>query len=94
MAVIKVQSGVKRAIPDSKDSLKEVVATLCYFYPAYTYERAMDLPVKTLSRMLKVAKHETAKSYLEFTQIARAAQEQKPTAYNKLIKRYERESNE
>jgi pyruvate dehydrogenase complex dehydrogenase (E1) component len=93
MAVIKVKSDIKHK-RDSSDMVKDVVATLCFYYPSYTYETALDLPLKTLNRMLKTAKRENAKHYLEMAQIMRVSQSEKAAPYNKLVSRYERQSNE
>jgi len=92
MATIKVKKDAQ-AISSPSDSLKSVVAKFCFYYSAYTYDEAMELSIKTMKRMIKVAYQEKAREYLELAQIARTAQSSKPAPYNKLVARYEREAN-
>lgn len=94
MAVIKVKRVRNAKSPQSNnEDLKTVVATFCFYYSQYTFDQALDLPIRTLRRMLKIVRREQAREYLEMSQIARAAQAEKPSEYNKLTKRYEDEAN-
>lgn len=92
MARITVQKA-PQSTDSGEDSLKELVALFCYHFQQYTFNEALDLPLKTLQRMLKTARKEKAKEYLELAQIARVAQSAKPAPYNKLTSRYESEAN-
>jgi hypothetical protein len=92
MARIAVQKPVLTA-SSSADRLKDTIATFCYYYPRYTYDEAFNLPIKTISRMLKAVRGEKAKDYIEMLQITRVAQSDKSQPVKSLLERYKREAN-
>jgi len=91
MARIKVAK-VRQSPTDSNENLKTICATFCYYYNQYKYDEALELPIKTLKRMLSVARKEKAKEYMQLAQIARVAQSTKNAPYQSLVKQYEQEA--
>lgn len=90
MARIQVQKQ-KTSSKSSVEAYKDSLAEFCYLYPRYTYQEALDLNKKILKRLLKAARREQARQYLELAQIARVAQAEKDAPYKSLTSRYEKE---
>jgi hypothetical protein len=90
MAIIKVKKieDVQNA-EYQKESVLDLCARFCLYYPVYTYEEALRLPLKTIYRLLKIATKERAKLMIRLLEIARAAQYDKPDAFNQLRRSYE-----
>ena len=83
MAVIKAQQAPKKQIDP-----EETLALLCYYYPAYTFKTARQLPEKRVTLMLKVAMREQAKERIELAKIVAAPHTNKGQAVKKLIEYY------
>lgn len=96
MATIKVQHAPKiqsrQQRQGSNDNLKDTIAVFCYYYPQYSFAKAMDLPIKLVRRMLRAVRREQAMNYLELINIARVAQFEKHEPYTELAERYQREA--
>jgi N-methylhydantoinase A/oxoprolinase/acetone carboxylase beta subunit len=79
-------------IPKRETSVEDVLATFCYLFPSYTYAEARRLPERRVSTMLKAARREQARQYLELTQIAAAPHSEKGKGVKVLIERYKRDA--
>ena len=62
--VIKVQK-----LPRKKTSPEDLLATFCYYFPAYTFDRARKMPYKRIVQMLKTARREEARKNIDLLQI-------------------------
>jgi len=87
MAIIKAQK-----IPGKSVSPEDILATFCYLFPAYTYAEARRLPERRVSLMLRAARREQARQYMELTQIAAAPQSEKGKSVKALIERYKKDA--
>ena len=87
---------LKKQAPESKideaqSSLKEMAVALCYYYPAYTYEQALDIPINIAKKLVRFAKRKEAENYLNLTQIVAAPHSKKGAGVKKLITQYQKE---
>lgn len=71
----------------------QILSVFCYNYPQYTLAEARKLPFKHVQMMLKEARKEQARHYLELTQIAAAPHTKKGQGVKRLVERYKRELN-
>lgn len=84
--VIKVQ----KVHPESEDNdYRELLATLCYYYPQYTYAQARKLPFHRVQHLVKVANKIEATKLYNLTQIAAAPHSDKGKAVKQLLKNFE-----
>lgn len=68
----------------------DLIATLCYFYPQYTYAQAEKLSYKRIASLLRVAHKQEAIKYKNLTQIAAAPHSKKGAAVKKLLTHYDK----
>lgn len=69
--VIHVQKVPDSAAPKPA-SADEILATLCYYYPQYTFAAARRLAHKRVTLLIKTAQKMEAQKYYNLTQIAAA----------------------
>ena len=87
MPVIQAQKLEKKhASPES------ILATFCYYFPAYTYAAARRLPERRVSLMLQAVRREQSRNYLELMQIIAAPHTEKGKAVKSLIDRHKKEA--
>lgn len=84
--VIKVQKVPDRA---GDSDYRELLATLCYYYPQYTYKQARKLPFQRVQLLVKTARRVEATKLYNLTLIAAAPHSDKGKAVNKLLKNFE-----
>lgn len=87
--VIKVQK-----IPKKTLKADELVAIFCYYFPAYTFQKARLLPYKYLKLMLKMAHKEHARKMLELVQIVAAPHTKRGKMIKSLTDKYNAIINE
>lgn len=87
MAIVSV---AKSAQPDV--SPDEVLAMFCYYFPAYTYKQARQMPERRVTLMLKTALREKARHYLELTKIMAAPHTEKGRGVKQLVEHYRRQA--
>jgi hypothetical protein len=63
----------------------------CYYFPQYTLSEARKLPAIHINMMLKEARKEQARNYLELLQISVAPHTRKGEGVKSLTDRYKRE---
>lgn len=85
--VIKAQSVHK----ESENTPFELLATLCYFYPQYTFREARALPYQHVKLLLKVARREEAIKYYNLTQISAAPHTKKGEGVKKLVRYFKKQ---
>jgi hypothetical protein len=84
--VVKVQPiPHKEPKPVDADRLCE---ELCYWYPAYRFEQARQVPYKRSVSMLRTARRLEAEKYYQLTQIAAAPHTDKGDGVKNLLKAY------
>jgi hypothetical protein len=74
---------------DGEDVLRSL-ASLCYYYPAYTLRMARNVPYKHVKIMLSQAKRMEAIRFHNQAQIAAAPHTKKGQGVKKLLKHFER----
>jgi hypothetical protein len=84
MAVIKAQKIPKRIEPAN-----DILARFCYYFPQYKYHEARKLPHIRIVKMLRVARSEQAKLYINLVNIASAPHTDKGKGINKMIESYQ-----
>lgn len=57
---------------DKSPSWQRTLATLCYFYPQYTFAQARKLPYRRVVLLINEARRQEAARYYNLTQIAAA----------------------
>lgn len=72
---------------------EDVLATLCFYYPQYTFSAARRLPHKTVLRLMKTARRLEAKNYFMLTQIAAAPHTEKGQGVQDLLAQFEDQVN-
>jgi hypothetical protein len=77
-------------IPSKNKGLhpEEILCTLCYLYPQYTYAQARKLPYKRISKLIEVARREQAKFKYDLVQIVAAPTTKKHIGVKKLSEHY------
>lgn len=68
---------------------RELLATLCYYYPQYTFAQARQLPYIRVQQLLRTAHKIEATRFFNLTQIAAAPHSDKGKAVKQLIKNFE-----
>lgn len=76
---------------DGEDVLRSL-ASLCYYYPAYTLRMARNMPYKHVKIMLSQAKRLEAVRFYSELQIATAPHTKKGAGVKKLMKHFEKVS--
>jgi hypothetical protein len=77
---------------DEEESIRDVVTTVSYFYPQYTYQQILNMPIKTLKRHIRAVRREQSRYYLNMLKIANVVQS-KSNAVSELAREYERDIN-
>jgi len=70
------------------NEIEDLIATVCYFYPQYTFKQASLLPLKRIDQLLKVARQQQAIKYANLTQIIAAPHFEKGKNVKKLIQQF------
>lgn len=68
----------------------DLIATLCYFYPQYTFAQAEKLSYQRISSLLKTARQQEGVRYKNLTQIAAAPHSKKGAGVKKLLSHYDK----
>lgn len=63
---------------------EELLAQVCYYYPAYTLETAAKLSYRQVTLLLKVAQKQKATEYYNLTQIVASPHTKKGKGVQKL----------
>lgn len=71
--------------------LKDLAAKLAYYYPQYTYQEALDLPILETKRLLRIQKQERLIEWHMLTQIAAAPHTEKGKGVKKLLDKFDKE---
>lgn len=87
--VIKVAKVPEKKSSSNSTTLR-VLATLCYYYPAYTLREARKLPYKHVVLMISQARRLQALEMYNLTQIAVAPHTKKFVGVKKLTKEFEK----
>lgn len=69
----------------------QVLSVFCYYFPQYTLSEARKLPFIHVQTMLREARRERAKHYLELTQIVAAPHTKKGKGVKLLVERYKKD---
>lgn len=75
-------------LPSSPAKPEDMIATLCYFYPQYTFKEAQSLPFRRVNNLLKIARQQEAIKYHNLTQIMAAPHTKKGEGVKKLMQHY------
>jgi hypothetical protein len=75
-------------IPKKSIKARELLATLCFYYPQYTLKEARKLPHKDVMLLLNTAYHELAKQNINLTYISSAPHGKKGTV-KKIINQFQ-----
>ena len=70
--------------------VEDLLATLCYFYPQYTFKQARSLPLKRVNQLLRVARQQEGIKYKNLTQIAAAPHSKKGEGVKKLMNHFDK----
>ena len=94
----KLPSNVIRVakLPEQKkigSSTMRLLATFCYYFPAYTLKEARKVPYKHIVLMLKQAKRLQSANYYELLQISVAPHTEKGNGIKTLNENYSKEIN-
>lgn len=81
MAVIKAQK-----VPQKTESVEDIIATFCYYFPQYTFSQASEMPAKRVRQMLKVARKEEAMRMYNLTQLIAAPHTKKGVGVKTMLK--------
>lgn len=73
LKVLKLQKLPEDQSSSTKESSLQLLATLCYYYPAYTLATARKLPFKHVVLMIRTARKLEAQKYYNLAQIAGAS---------------------
>lgn len=84
--VIKLQKVEKSS---DREDWRETLATLCFYYPQYTFAQARQLPYHRVQLLLKAAHKVEATRFYNLTQIAAAPHSEKGKAVKQLLKNFE-----
>lgn len=68
---------------------QQTLATLCYYYPQYTYAAARKLPHKRVLLLIKTAQKMEAQRYYNLTQIAAAPHTERGKGVQDLLDLFE-----
>lgn len=84
--VIRMQK-VEKA--EERQDWRELLATLCFHYPQYTFAQARQLPYHRVQLLLKTANKVEATKFYNLTQIAAAPHSEKGKAVKQLLSNFE-----
>lgn len=71
-----------------KNLANRTLATLCFYYPAYTLAEARKIPYRDVLLLLDIARKERSKFLYDLTQIAAAPQTEKGKGVKMLSEFY------
>lgn len=77
---------------DKGSDVMQLLATFCYYFPAYTLAEARKLPHRHVVLMLKQAKRLESARYYTLLQIAKAPHTKKGVGFKNLEEQFLRES--
>jgi hypothetical protein len=80
--------------PQRKTTTDELLATLCYYYPQYTFAEARRLPYKRLLLLLRVARRIESIKMGNLVQIVAAPHFGKGKGVKELAKYFEKMANQ
>lgn len=83
----------QKALDDSTDSTRELLATLCFYYPQYTYTKARQLSYHRVQLLVKTARKIEATRFYNLTQIAAAPHTEKGSGVKNLLEHFEAQMN-
>jgi hypothetical protein len=72
----------------SQQEAKHLLATLCYYYPQYTFAAARKLPYKRVTLLIRTAQRMEAMKYYNLTQIAAAPHTKNGKGVQSLLDRF------
>ena len=78
-------------VSKKKLNVRELLATICYFYPQYTLYEASQMPAKDVSLLIKVAMRERSRDWYNQTQIAAAPHTKRGSGVNTLSKAFRKD---
>lgn len=79
-------------IKPEKFNGEELLAQVCYYYPAYTLKTAAQLSYRQVLLLLKVAQKQKATEYYNLTQIAASPHTKKGKGVQKLSDHFKKEA--
>ncbi len=78
-------------VSEKKDNeILRTLATLCYYYPAYTLRHARNIPYKHVLVLISQARRLEAAQFYNQVQIAAAPHSKKGVGVKKLLKHFEK----
>ena len=84
---------VVKRVPDSAPKQQaaslDTLAEFCYYYPAYTFKAARQLPYPHVRRLLRRARQLQAAKYHNLLQIVAAPYSKNESQVSNLLKHYE-----
>lgn len=86
--VVKVQK-----IKPEKLNGEELLAQICYYYPAYTLDTASKLSYRQVILLLRVANKQRAMHYYNLTQIIASPNTKKGAGVKKLSDHFKEQAN-
>lgn len=89
---IVVQKPVK-TVDDSTDPVRELLATLCFYYPQYTYTKARQLPYRRVEQLVRTAQKIEATRMYNLTKIVAAPHTEKGKGVKELLEAFEAQMN-
>lgn len=89
MTIVKVQK-----IPHPQESVEDILATFCYYFPQYTFYLARQLPYKRIKKMLNVVRKEKARDMYILTQVVASPNTKDGSGVKKMLEYLEGIINE
>lgn len=86
MNVIKVQK-----VPRKEIDWDDILASFCYYFQQYKFHEAKKMPLKRIIQMLRVARREESKYFLQMTKIAASPHTKKGKGVSTLINEYSKD---
>ena len=77
-------------VPKKEISSEDLLALFCLYFPQYKFHEARKMPYKRVIQMLKVARKEEAKRFLELTQIVAAPHTKRGKGVKQLLDHYKK----
>ena len=78
------------SVVPKRESLRELYALVCWYYPQYTLKDVQNLPGRDVQLLLKTASKMEARQYLALTQIAAAPHTKKGQGVKNLITEFKK----
>lgn len=86
MNVVKVQK-----VPQKETNWDDILAAFCYYFQQYQFHEAKKLPLQRIMQMLRVARREESKYFLQLTKITASPHTKKGKGVTTLINEYSKD---